>query len=221
MKQEEILNFKNLEIRIKYKKIRNIILKVKENQAILLSVPNKIKKEEILRFLDSRINWILIALDKYKNNNLNEFIYLGRKYETEHIHIESRTPIFKIEENVFRVYLHRGIPEKTKGRYLEKHFEDKLLEVTKDFFEKWERNLGVSKKSLEIKKMKGKWGYCHTRNHEICLNLDLIKKDLKFIEYVVLHELCHILVPNHGPKFKNLLNNHMPEWKKIVKEFSI
>jgi len=126
-----------------------------------------------------------------------------------------------LENNLFNIYHHPGLPEKTINRYLEKHLEEKLIEVTREFFEKWEKSLNISKNSLTIKKMKGKWGYCHTKNHDICLNLELIKKDLKFIEYVVLHELCHILVPNHGPKFKSLLNTYMPNWKLIIKRYSI
>lgn len=221
MKREEILILNNLEIKIQYKKIKNIILKVNERKQIIVSVPSRISKTEIYKFLESKNDWIQNTLNKYQKVNPSDFYYLGKKYEVEHIHTESKSPLYKIEGDMFKIFLHQGVPEKTKNRHLEKHFEEKLIEITRDFFEKWERNLGISKKSLEVKKMRGKWGYCHTRNHDICLNSELIKKDLKFIEYVVLHELCHILVPNHGPNFKNLLNIHMPDWKNIVKEYSI
>ena len=63
--------------------------------------------------------------------------------------------------------------------------------------------------------MKGKWGYCECRRRVICLNTELAKRKIEFVEYVVLHELCHLLVPNHGPEFKKLLNKNMPGWQKI------
>ena len=81
-----------------------------------------------------------------------------------------------------------------------------------------EQKLEVSKKDLIIKNLKGKWGYCDTRTKDICLNIELSKRNLEFIEYVVLHEICHLLVPNHGPKFKKLLDIHMPKWRQIKTE---
>jgi predicted metal-dependent hydrolase len=215
------IKFKDLEISICFKKIKNINLKINHFHEISMSVPIRIKENEIERFLNTKEEWILKTLDRFEKKNLDDFYYLGQKYELKHQHSESRTLTVEIINNNFLIHLHEGIPLKTKQRLLEKHLEEQLKLLVRDFFEKWEKSLGVSKKSLIIKKMKGKWGYCHTRNHDVCLNLDLIKKDLKFIDYVVLHELCHILVPNHGPEFKKLLNFHMPNWRIIDKEFSI
>jgi len=213
--------YENYEIKISHKKIKNIILKIKKDQSIELSVPNRIKHRDIYHFLEQKKLWIANTLEKYRAVNTNDFYYLGQKFEIDFKHHNSR--ILRTEQvgSKFIFYLHEGVPIKTKERLLNKFLEQQLYEIVKEFFEKWEKSLGISKNSLVIKKMKGKWGYCQTQNHDICLNFELIKKDIRFIEYVVLHELCHILVPNHGPEFKNLLNLHMPEWKKIDKKFSI
>jgi len=221
MKINEILTFNNLEIKIYFKKIKNINLKINNRHEITISAPTKISKKDLENFLISKEVWILNTLKKLKKVDLNDFYYLGKKYELIYSHSESRFPIIEISKDTFLVHINNGVPEVTRKRLLNKYYEMELLRITKDFFEKWETTLGVSKKSLIIKSMKGKWGYCHTRNHDICLNVDLIKKDIKFIEYVVLHELCHILVPNHGPDFKYLLNKHMPNWRKIDKDLSI
>lgn len=221
MIESKIIFVEDLKVKVNYKNIKNINLKVKLNQEIELSVPTKIKEAEIERFLISKKSWIDKSLEKFSKSNPNDFYFLGKKYEIKHVNNTSREINFLKSETYFEIHSHPGIPDKTKIRKLEQYLEKILIQVTHEFFEKWEGALGVSKNSLVVKKMKGKWGYCHTRNHEICLNLDLVKKDLKFIEYVVLHELCHILVPNHGAKFKSLLNLHMPDWKKIEKEFSI
>jgi predicted metal-dependent hydrolase len=220
MKSNEIITFNSLEIKVYYKKIKNINLKINNKHEITISAPRRISKKDLENFLISKQEWILKTLKKVKKVDLNEFYYLGKKYELIYTHSEARFPTVEISKDFFLVYLNKGIPEITRNRLLNKYFEIELLSLTKDFFKKWEEMLGVSKKSLIIKSMKGKWGYCHTRNHDICLNIDLIKKDKKFIEYVVLHELCHIIVPNHGPEFKALLNRFMPNWKKVIKEFS-
>jgi predicted metal-dependent hydrolase len=209
-----------LEIQINYKKIKNLNLKVKHNSTVELSVPSRITDKDIENFVLSKLEWIKKAKAKFSKINPKDFLYLGKKYEIKKIHHDLREIKFEIFEDYFMIHSHLGIPDSTVNRRLEKHFEEKLVEITREFFEKWEKSLNVSKNSLSIKKLRGKWGFCHTRNHDICLNVELIKKDIKFIEYVVLHELCHILVPDHGPNFKNLLNTHMPDWKKIVKEYS-
>lgn len=219
--KNKIILFKELEIKTYFKKIKNINLKINHNHEIILSVPYRIGEKEIENFLESKEEWIIQTLSKFKKKNPHDFYYLGQKYEQKYQHIDSRSLNIEIKNSDFIIQVHEGIPHSTRIRLLEKHFEKKLVELTKEFFDKWEKSLGVSKTSLTIKKMKGKWGYCHTKNHDICLNLELIKKDIKFIEYVVFHELCHILVPNHGPDFKKLLNIHMPNWKQIDKEFSI
>lgn len=221
MVKSSIINFDEFQIKVNYKKIKNIILKINKNKVIELSVPIRITESEIYLFLEQKKFWIKKTLDKYQNINPNDFYYLGKKFEILYEHHNSRNIKTSIDGSYFRVFIHEALPTKTRDRILNKLFEENLREIVREFFEKWEMELGISKNSLEIKKMKGKWGYCHTKNHDICLNLDLIKMDLKFIEYVVLHELCHILVPNHGPEFKKLLNYHMPNWKSIEKECSI
>ena len=218
--KEETVYFENLEIKVSYKKIKNMILKVKSDQGIVLSVPHKISQNEINKFIESKSEWIITVIEKYQKYQEGNFFYLGNQYKIRFINSNSRAPKVVLEDGFFDFYIHEALPEKTKNRYLEKHLEEKIESIANEFSIKWEEKLEISKKSLSIKKLRGKWGYCHTKNHDICLNLELIKKDIKFIEYVVLHELCHIIEPNHGPKFKALLNKHMPDWRKIVKNFS-
>jgi predicted metal-dependent hydrolase len=215
------IKIQDLEVKVEYKKIRNLNLKVKANKEITLSSPIRISSQEIESFILSKLNWIRDSLEKFEKATPQGFYLYGRKFELQFIHKPERIPHFEISENNFFMYVHDGVAEKTRERLLNKYLEHLLEEVTREFFEKWENSLNVSKNSLIIKKMKGRWGYCNTRTKEICLNTNLIQKDKTFIEYVVLHELCHILVPNHGPNFKRLLNQNMPNWKKISKNHSI
>ena len=148
------IKFKDLEISICFKKIKNINLKINHFHEISMSVPIRIKENEIERFLNTKEEWILKTLDRFEKKNLDDFYYLGQKYELKHQHSESRTLTVEIINNNFLIHLHEGIPLKTKQRLLEKHLEEQLKLLVRDFFEKWEKSLGVSKKSLIIKKMK-------------------------------------------------------------------
>jgi predicted metal-dependent hydrolase len=147
------IKFKDLEISICFKKIKNINLKINHFHEISMSVPIRIKENEIERFLNTKEEWILKTLDRFEKKNLDDFYYLGQKYELKHQHSESRTLTVEIINNNFLIHLHEGIPLKTKQRLLEKHLEEQLKLLVRDFFEKWEKSLGVSKKSLIIKKI--------------------------------------------------------------------
>ena len=74
--------------------------------------------------------------------------------------------------------------------------------------------LGVEPQSIGIKKMKTKWGSCNPTAQTIWLNLHLMKVSEELIEYVVLHEMTHLLERNHGPEFTSILEQHMPNWKQ-------
>lgn len=79
--------------------------------------------------------------------------------------------------------------------------------------EKWEPVIGVRHKTLAFRNMKSRWGSCQPRTGRICINTRLALYPPECLEYVVVHELCHMLVPDHGPRFKALLDEHLPTWR--------
>lgn len=72
--------------------------------------------------------------------------------------------------------------------------------------------------SLKVRKMTSRWGVCNTRLKTITLNLELIKRDLKFLDYVIVHELSHLVHADHSRAFWNLVEQNMPEYKELMKE---
>ena len=80
--------------------------------------------------------------------------------------------------------------------------------------EAWEPILGVQVKELTYRNMKSRWGSCQPSTGKICINTRLALYPPECLEYVVVHEMCHLLVANHGPGFKTLLTKVMPDWKR-------
>ena len=74
--------------------------------------------------------------------------------------------------------------------------------------------------SYQIKKMKTRWGTCNTATKKIWINFELVRKSDICIEYVILHELAHLRVPNHGNDFVYIMNYYMPSWEKIREELN-
>ena len=89
-----------------------------------------------------------------------------------------------------------------------------IKQQTPPLVEKWERILGVSMRELAFRNMKSRWGSCQPATGRVCINIRLALFPPECLEYVVVHELCHLLVSGHGPQFRALLDEHLPEWRK-------
>ncbi|PMQ02376.1 MAG: metal-dependent hydrolase [Dictyoglomus sp. NZ13-RE01] len=88
--------------------------------------------------------------------------------------------------------------------------KEKILELCN----KWQNILKVKVNRIQIRKMKNKWGSCSSKGN-LTLNKELTKLSLDCVEYVIVHELLHLIVPNHGRIFKTLLYTYLPDWEKI------
>ena len=77
----------------------------------------------------------------------------------------------------------------------------------------WEPKLHVKVSSYFLQRMKTKWGSCNPARGHIRLNTELVKKPRDLLEYIIVHEMAHLLVPNHGPRFAAILDEHYPSWR--------
>ena len=100
-----------------------------------------------------------------------------------------------------------------KGILLEKYYRDELRESAQKMVDHWVEKIGVSLDRFYIQGMKTKWGSCSPHNQSIRLNLELAKKPPECLEYIVVHELIHLIEPTHNERFIALLDHHMPRWK--------
>ena len=82
---------------------------------------------------------------------------------------------------------------------------------------KWAEKISANPRQIRVQKMTKKWASCST-NGWVCFSTDLLKEPQAFQDYVIVHELLHLQVPNHGKLFKSLLNAYLPEWEKALKE---
>jgi predicted metal-dependent hydrolase len=78
----------------------------------------------------------------------------------------------------------------------------------------WEGRLGVRVLAWGVRAMRSRWGSCNTRSGRLSFSLELAKKAPELLEYIVVHEMCHLLEASHGPRFKALMDRHLPHWKQ-------
>jgi len=104
-----------------------------------------------------------------------------------------------------------------KEKFLENLLKEKLYDYSFPILEKYADLLWKKVSSLQIKKLKSKWWSCSS-DWKIILNLNLIRFHKKYIDYVIIHEVCHLVEPNHWPNFRELVKNYCTDYKKLRKD---
>jgi predicted metal-dependent hydrolase len=110
-----------------------------------------------------------------------------------------------------------GLTSEQRERALQVWYRERLRELAAPLIEKWQAALGVPLAAWGIKRMKTKWGSCNIADRRIWLNLELAKKPPECLEYLIVHELAHLLVRHHDDQFQALMDRHLPRWRGIRK----
>lgn len=208
---------------LQYSKRKTMTIAVHPDGSVIVKAPVETSFEKIEGRLQKRSKWIAKYLDYFMNlgpkTPERQFIsgethlYLGKKYRLKVVDGLPEKVISTRE--MISVSSKNRDPERIKN-LVEKWYREKAEEHFKNSFdlcfEKFEKH-GVEKPALKIRKMKRRWGSYSTKG-TVTLNLELIKAPLECIDYVVIHEFCHIKHKNHGKGFYKLLSKMMPEWEK-------
>lgn len=224
---------RKIEFELIRKDVKNINLRVKPNQDILVSANDEVPIEAIKEFVSSKARWIERKLNYYgKTSDIDQgekeyvngesFRYLGKQY---------RLKVFQSDKNevkYYRGYIHLYIDDLNdaykKEQLIEKWYEARSKIIFKDSLNRMYtlvKPYDVEYPNLDIRKMSSRWGSCHTKNNRIVLNSSLIRAPKDCIDYVMLHELIHFKYKNHDNNFFRLLNILMPDWqdkKRILDE---
>ena len=213
-----------MEYTITKKKIKNFIIRIYPDLRIAISVPLHASSKDIENFIQSKKEWIETTLNKIemakenKNNfKKNTIKILGKDVEKKII--ESDLERIRLTDTSVYIYSksidNAGIDKKL----FEWKFEE-LKSILEEYLGKYTKLLNTNINYYQIKKLSSAWGIYHKRENYISFNFDLIEKDIKCIEYVVLHELCYM---NHQKDFWTLVEKYMPDYKirrKNLKSFN-
>ena len=104
---------------------------------------------------------------------------------------------------------------------MRKIYRGMLEEKMSELFPKWERVTGLKPKEIRTKYMKTRWGTCNYKESRVWLALQLVQKPIQCIEYVILHELTHLRIPNHSREFWNEVEKYMPDWRDIKQQLNV
>lgn len=224
--QDSFITNNGIQIRIYKKKVKNINLRINRLGEVVVSAPTRCSSDVIYRFLLQKESWIKEKVDALKkrqrptSQGIHHCWYLGKCYPVK-IHEHDQPPQIRLEENQILCFVKPKTAEETAQRLLTNWHKAQMRALLPDLIKKWEVIIGVTVNQWGIKAMVSRWGSCHTSEKRIWLNLYLIQKPLLCLEYVLVHEMVHLLEPSHNQRFYTLMSRFMPEWiqyKKMLNE---
>ena len=203
-------NQKNYEVKIIKKRNKNTYIRIKEGY-IYVTTSYFISNLSIKKLLEENRKSIekMIEKNNKKEEKKKNFYYFGIPYK---IIIEEIKTI-DIDHNNKTIFTKN---EEMLNQYLRKEAKLIFSNHLKEYYYKFEEN--IEEPTLKIRKMKSRWGVCNTKTKNITLNLELIHYSIECLDYVIVHELSHLIEPNHSKKFWNIVSKYYPNYKEIRKK---
>lgn len=202
-------NDNNYDIVIERKNNKRTYIRVKDDLKIHVSTNYFETNFSIKKLIKDNYREICKMIDnaKVKKENNSGFFYLGKKYTI--VHIDGNNISFSNDI----VYIGR---DADIDKWYKSKAKDLFLERLNYNYDNFSRKIPYPK--LRIRKMTSRWGVCNIMTHIITLNLNLIKRDTKYLDYVIVHELSHLIHGDHSSRFWKLVGENMPDYKKYREE---
>lgn len=222
MRKEKIqFGSKTIEFSLVFQDRKTLGIVVKPDKSVLVKAPKNASKERIYEKVRKRAPWILkqqsffLSFEpltppkRYVNGETH--LYLGKRYRLKIIKNEKQKVQLK-GKYLYAFTAGNGDASKIVEQWYDEHAQHKIREYAEPIIERFSK-YGIQPKLIEIRKMPKRWGSCSPRGR-ILLNSELIKAPKGCIEYVIIHELCHLKYPNHSKAFLDLQTREMPDWEK-------
>lgn len=229
----ELKRIGKVKIQVLYKDIKNINLRVYRDFSIKLSLPMNVADEWINKFLESKKDWIESKLEMYKaTDGYNNLLALKSGSSTQMlgkdmriIKVQSTKNFVEVDEKKILVNLKDINDNDSFMRVFSTWWREQAFNVYSQqvdaLYNSVFKKYGVQKPTISIKKMKTMWGSCTKSLGKITLNEYLLKADIMCIQYVVLHELTHLIYTYHSKDFYDFLTIHMPDWQSRKKQLDM
>ena len=229
-RQVTVIEVAGMAVEVERKWIKNLYLRVSPTDArIRVSAPMMMSEEAIRRFVLSKEAWIrqrVKRVGEKKQPTPREYVsgevhyYKGHGYTLKVVYQNGPTKVEIEGDEYIILYVREGATKERRAAILQEWYRAELKALLAELIGKWEQTIGVKANRTTIKLMKTRWGSCNHRTHDINFNLELMKRPVHCIEYVVVHELLHIIVRLHNEQFKSLLTHYLPNWRQTKEELN-
>lgn len=224
-----IIEISGIPVEIVRKNIKNLHLGTYPPYGrVRVAVPLRLTDEAVRMAVISRLGWIRRQQSRFEQQERQSeremvsgesHYVLGRRYRLI-VFEDNVSSVAKRNNSVLEM---RALPHSTREdrkNLLHRWYRTILQERIPGLIDKWERIVGVTIADYRIRRMKTRWGSCNSAERRICLNLELAKKPSSCLEYILVHEMVHILERHHTERFKELMDRFMPQWRSYRDELN-
>jgi predicted metal-dependent hydrolase len=218
-----MLNISGIPVEVCKKNIKNMHLYVKPpNGNVTVSAPLSMRDDTIERFVRTKVSWIkkqVVKFDNQLRQSEREYVsgetmYIwGKQYYLQTKYGNKNSLVLSGDNAILTVR-----KESTAGQrdnYVREWYRELLKAEIARLLPKWEKLTGLKAAAWQTKYMTTRWGTCNTKTGKIWLNLQLAKKTPECLEYVILHELIHLVETRHDKRFISLMDKFMPMWREL------
>ncbi|MDF2510705.1 MAG: hypothetical protein K0S04_571 [Herbinix sp.] len=219
----------NIPIELERKKIKNMYLRILPPKGqVRITAPLRMSEEEIRKFVLSKLDWIhtqqQAVIDRHLEEDINyvdgdAIPFWGEDYTLQIQEKNGRSKLV-VEEGLLKLTIRPEATKEQRKKMIDSLYKENLNHEIPRLMARWESTIGVKSTGFSIRDMKTRWGTCNVRTKKICLSLQLAKKHPKCLEYVVVHELVHLLERSHNHVFKAYLDHFLPGWRQIKQELN-
>lgn len=216
------LKLGDVAVDVVFKNIKNVHLSVyPPTGRVRISAPVRMNLDTIRVFAISKLGWIRQQqkrLREQERETPREYLdreshYVwGKRYLLSVVENE-RAPSVELKHSRMILTVRGGAAQAAKEALVAQWYREQIKALVPQLISKWEPILGVSVKRMFVQQMKTKWGSCNPRARTIRLNTELAKKPKECLEYIVAHEMIHLLEPTHNTRFMALMDQFMPKWQ--------
>jgi predicted metal-dependent hydrolase len=216
------IKIEDINIEVFQKRIKNVTLRVYPlTGQVRISAPFSMSIHAIRIFAISKINWIRKQQAKFQTQEHEtppDFIdreshYLwGKQYLLEMIE-KNQAPSVTLKGSRMVLQVRPKSNSRKRRETVENWYREQLRAELPALLAKWEQRMQVSVEQVYVRRMKTRWGSCNPRKRTIRLNTALARKPRECLEYLVVHEMAHFLVPNHSSRFISLMDEFLPNWR--------
>ncbi len=219
----------DMRIEVLRKDIKNLHLSVlPPHGRVRVAAPRQINLDTIRVFVISKLEWIRRQqrkMDAQEREAPREYLdreshYVwGRRYLLKRIE-ENAAPSVELRHSRLVLQVRPGTDEARSREILEVWYREQIRVAVPSLIAKWEPVMGVKVGRVFVQRMKTRWGSCNPESQSIRLNTDLAKKPPECLEYIMVHEMAHLLEPTHNPRFRSLMNLFMPQSQHLKDELN-
>ena len=225
----ETIRLGDIVIAVTCKDIKHVHLSVHPPRGrVSLVAPTGTRPEVARAYAISKLGWIRDQRAKLRGQAretprrfvTRESHYLwGRRYLLSVVEAD-RKPSVRLDHRRLTLTVRPGSPKARREEVMSEWHRALLHETVPGLIKRWEKKLGVSVADYHLQRMKTKWGGCNHRAGTIRLNTELVKKPRDLLEYVIVHEMVHLLEPTHSERFVALMTKHYPGWREARAELN-